>query len=103
MSSMSVCSKESYSGLFGDMLARPTSPLPARAGASRTTRGPRILRALGQVLGVPTSRCEPIEYHCCRYGAPYKKPTVFVTNLLELKSLRESACASSPTSSSKAK
>ncbi|CAK0862617.1 unnamed protein product, partial [Prorocentrum cordatum] len=30
-------------------------------------------------------RCESIEYHCCRYEAPYKKPTAFVPNLPGLK------------------
>ncbi|CAK0822447.1 unnamed protein product, partial [Prorocentrum cordatum] len=28
--------------------------------------------------------CVSFEYHCCRYGAPYLKPTVFVTNVPRL-------------------
>ncbi|CAK0870751.1 unnamed protein product [Prorocentrum cordatum] len=38
-------------------------------------------------------RCESIEYHCCRYGAPYKKPAGFIANLPELKIIgRKCAC-----------
>ena len=35
--------------------------------------------------------CQFYEFHCCRYGAPYLKPTVFVTNVPSL-SIVERKC-----------
>ncbi|CAK0838390.1 unnamed protein product [Prorocentrum cordatum] len=65
-----------------------------RCGVSVSLENPRSSRLLKypplvnifEKLG-----CVSFEYHCCRYGAPYLKPTVFVTNVPSL-SVIERAC-----------
>ncbi|CAK0829145.1 unnamed protein product, partial [Prorocentrum cordatum] len=65
-----------------------------RCGVSVSLENPRSSRLLKypplvnifEKLG-----CVSFEYHCCRYGAPCLKPTVFVTNVPSL-SVIERAC-----------
>ena len=46
--------------------------------SSRIWKHPGLARELG------LSQCIPYYYDTCRYGAPYKKPTIFSTNKIAL-------------------